>query len=109
MFSSAPSVSVGATPPLGVAAANSGAHPVVPSEFTHDAIASASAYSLPVSTDRVAGSDAAWPVVVFASSPAFRNAFAIPLLFVALAPTWSYAVINGASAYAAATVETSFT
>src|SRR5581483_8836158 len=43
MFISAAQVFVGALPPLGVAAVNSGEHPLVPSELMQDATASASA------------------------------------------------------------------
>src|SRR5579875_2694541 len=52
IFRTALSVSAGALPPLGVAAANNGLHALVPSEAVHRASTLASAYSLSCSMIR---------------------------------------------------------
>jgi hypothetical protein len=106
MLSAAAKVSAGAVPLVGVAAVKSGPQ-AVPSPVVQVLSASASAESLAVSTVRLAGSVAADPVAGLASRAASRKALVRPSVLVAVAPMVVVLLAKGASAQAAAAVESS--
>ena len=101
MFNTAPIVSVGAVPALGVEAANKVLQaPSLPVVLMQLARIFAIVFNSETGTVAPAGNAApgAPPVLMLLNLFTAANAFARPATFVALVPTFVYELINGASA-----------
>ncbi len=109
MESAAENTFVGAAPPEGVAAVNSGVQALVAELLAHVASASASAASLPGSIERFEATVAAVPVEEFASNCASSIALRKPAAFVLEAPMFAAEEANCDSVHAAAAVVSGLT